>query len=151
MPSVSSPSDKPFSAQSNPSACCGKASGAASAASGSGFVGVDCLDDGFGGVSGFEWQSWPWRSELTVVSKLPPGNNLAKAVSKARKRSSTLVKCLEGTQGLQLNLRTIVREYSLSRKRAPRYLWAIVALFIQLSALYTSRPLFRALQSNQQP
>ena len=56
MPSVKPLSEISLSAQSNPSECCGKASGAGSDRSTSVFAGVECLEDdledpGFGGVS----------------------------------------------------------------------------------------------------
>ena len=47
IPSVRSPNVSSFSAQSNPSACWGKASGAGSALSASGLAGVECLEEDF--------------------------------------------------------------------------------------------------------
>ena len=99
IPSVKPLSEISLSAQSNPSECCGRASGAGSDRSTSVFAGVECLEDdledpGFGGVS------WSCKSERTVASKSPPGNSLPKAVSKAYRRSSTYVKCLNWLEPL---------------------------------------------------
>lgn len=133
-----------FSAQSKPSACCGRASGAGSDLSASGLAGVECreedLDEGALGPSGF------CKRDRRVASRSPPGNSLPNAVSNECKRSSTRVKCLYDVSLIKLLNVLDEVEFILPCQGTPGNFRAIFALLVQLPTLEADRLFFRALE-----